>query len=152
MDIPYLPITPDGMVTHILSCQGQSQKTLSKSKIMAAEFWNWRGVFLLDLMPQETGAYCAILRKLRKALQNRLRDMLSKGVLLLHDNARPLPPRTTRELIQSFGWEVLNHAPYSPDLAPREFHLFQYLIYSLGGKPFSDNEEMKAAVNSWLSN
>ncbi|GFT27241.1 hypothetical protein TNCV_5140491 [Trichonephila clavipes] len=36
-----------------------------------------------------SGAYNATLRKLRRALKNTRRGMLSKGVLLLHDNARP---------------------------------------------------------------
>ncbi|GFX68787.1 histone-lysine N-methyltransferase SETMAR [Trichonephila clavipes] len=58
----------------------------------------------------------------------------------------------TRELIESFDCEVLNHAPYSPDLAPSDFHLFQYLKHSLGRKRFSDNEIVKASVNSSLSN
>ncbi|GFX17434.1 hypothetical protein TNCV_1494481 [Trichonephila clavipes] len=30
-------------------------------------------------------------------------------------------------------------------------YLFQYLKHSIGGKRFSDNEEVKASVNSWLS-
>ncbi|GFV45471.1 histone-lysine N-methyltransferase SETMAR [Trichonephila clavipes] len=57
----------------------------------------------------------------------------------------------TRELIESYDWEVLDHAPYSPKLAPSDFHLFRYLKHSISGKRFSDNE-VKAAVNSWLSN
>ncbi|GFT98408.1 hypothetical protein TNCV_4625571 [Trichonephila clavipes] len=39
----------------------------------------------------------------------------------------------------------------APDLAPGDFHLFRYLKRSLGGKRFSDYEEKKVAVNSWLS-
>ncbi|GFV46812.1 mariner Mos1 transposase [Trichonephila clavipes] len=107
-------------------------------------------------MPQGTainsGAYCTTLQKLRRVLQNKRRGMLSKGVLLLHGNARSHTSRTTLNLIESFGWEVLDHTPYSPDLAPSDIHLFQYLSYSLGGKHFSDNVEVKEAVNSWLSN
>ncbi|GFW02061.1 HTH_48 domain-containing protein [Trichonephila clavipes] len=41
--------------------------------------------------------------------------------------APPHTSRTTRELIESFGWEVLDDAPYSLDLAPSDFHLFRYL-------------------------
>ncbi|GFW51094.1 mariner Mos1 transposase [Trichonephila clavipes] len=106
-------------------------------------------------MPQETtinsGAYCATIRKLQRALQNKRRSMLSKGVLFFHDNARPQTSRTTRELIEYFGWEVLDHVPYSPNLAPSDFYLFRHLKHKLGGNSFSDNEEGKAAVNSWLS-
>ncbi|GFU59229.1 histone-lysine N-methyltransferase SETMAR [Trichonephila clavipes] len=74
--------------------------------------------------------------------------MLSKGVLLLLENARPHTSQTTRDLIELFGLEVLDHAPYNPNLAPSDFHLFRYLKHSLGGKRFSDNEEVKADVNS----
>ncbi|GFW34325.1 mariner Mos1 transposase [Trichonephila clavipes] len=91
------------------------------------------------------------LRKLRRALQNKRHGMLSKGVLLLYDNTRPHTSRTARELLKYFGWEVLDHAPYSPDLAPSGFSLLRYLKHSLGEKRFSDNEEVKLVVNSWLS-
>ncbi|GFY09069.1 mariner Mos1 transposase [Trichonephila clavipes] len=115
-------------------------------------FWDRHGALLVNFIPQGTTinscACCATLQKLRRAFQNKRGGMLSKGVLLLHDNARP---RTTRELIESLGWEVLDHAPYSPDLAQSDFHLFRYLKYSLGGKRFNDNDEVKAVVNSWLS-
>ncbi|GFS57044.1 mariner Mos1 transposase [Trichonephila clavipes] len=78
--------------------------------------------------------------------------MLSKDILLFHLNARTRTSRTTQESIESLDWEVLDHAPYSPDLAPSDLHLFRNLKYSCGGKRFSENEEVKAAVNSSLSN
>ncbi|GFV46800.1 mariner Mos1 transposase [Trichonephila clavipes] len=122
---------------------------------MATLFWDRRDVLLVDSMPQGTminsGAYCATLRKLRRALQNKRHDRLSKSVLLLHDNARPHASRTIRDLIESIGWEILDHAPYSHDLAPSHFNLFQNLKHSLGGKRFSHNEEVKATIKSWLS-
>ncbi|GFX53713.1 histone-lysine N-methyltransferase SETMAR [Trichonephila clavipes] len=95
-------------------------------------------------------AYCATLRKLRRALQNKRRGMLSKGVLPLLDSARLHTSQTPRELIEFLGWEVLDHAPYSSALARSYFHLFQYLKHSLGRKRFSDNK-VKMAVNTCLS-
>jgi histone-lysine N-methyltransferase SETMAR len=53
--------------------------------------------------------------------------MLSAGIVFLHDNARPHTARWTASLLQEFGWEVFNHPPYSPDLAPSDFHLFLHL-------------------------
>ncbi|GFW98093.1 mariner Mos1 transposase [Trichonephila clavipes] len=98
-----------------------------------------------------SGAYYATLGKLRRALQNKRRGLLSKGVLLLHNNARSHISRMIRELIESFDSEVLDHIPYNLDLAPSDFYLFRYLKHSLGGNCFNDNEEVKAAVNYWLS-
>ena len=38
-------------------------------------------------------------------------------------------------LMQEFGWEVFNHhPPYSPDLAPSDFHLFLHLKKFLYGQ------------------
>jgi hypothetical protein len=49
--------------------------------------------------------------------------LISVAVLLL-DNARPLTAASTRELLEHFNWELFDHLPYSPDLAPSEYHLF----------------------------
>jgi hypothetical protein len=48
-------------------------------------------------------------------------------VVLLHDNARPNTAARTRALLEHFIWELFDHAPYSPDLAPSDYHLFTYL-------------------------
>nr|CAH7746809.1 unnamed protein product [Callosobruchus chinensis] len=39
---------------------------------------------------------------------------------------------------------LLDHAPYSPDLAPSDFHLFPKLKQHLGGQRFSTDEEYMA--------
>ena len=62
--------------------------------------------------------------------------MLSKGIVLLHDDARPQAANRTQELIGSFGWEQLNHPPYSPDLAPSDYHVFLHLKKHLGGQRY----------------
>jgi len=40
-------------------------------------------------------------------------------------------------------WEVLPHPAYSPDLAPRDFHLFCPNKEALGGKRFRADDEVK---------
>jgi hypothetical protein len=50
------------------------------------------GFFLVDFMPKNAEAYCNTLKKkLRRAIQNRRRGMLTRGVSLLHDNPGPIP-------------------------------------------------------------
>ncbi|GFT34807.1 uncharacterized protein TNCV_3241311 [Trichonephila clavipes] len=99
-----------------------AKQTLSKRNIMATIYSGRHGVLLGDLMPQVTiinpGAYCATLQKLRRALQNKWRGMLSKVVLLLHGNARHPTSQITLDLIQYFGREVFDHTPYRPTLLP----------------------------------
>jgi hypothetical protein len=57
------------------------------------------------------------LQKLRRAIHNKRRGMLSAGTVFLHDNARPHKARRTASLLQEFSSEVFNHPPYSPTLA-----------------------------------
>lgn len=133
----------------------KAKQTLSQRKIMASVFWDRHGVLLVDFMQRGTTinaeAYCQTLRKLRRAIQNKRRGMLTKGIVLLHDNARPHTAGQTRDLLDSFGWEVLDHPPYSPDLAPSDYHLFLHLKRHLSGNHYNDDDDVKTAVNSWLS-
>ncbi|GBN61392.1 hypothetical protein AVEN_227055-1 [Araneus ventricosus] len=80
--------------------------------------------------------YCETLRKLRRAIQNRRQGMLTGGIMLLNDNARPHTAAATQELLNQFGWEIFDRPPYSPDLAPINFHLFLKLKEFLGGIRF----------------
>ena len=41
--------------------------------------------------------------------------------------------------------------PYSPDLAPSDYHLFLHLKKFLGGKQFDDDDDLKDAVQNWLT-
>jgi transposase len=50
--------------------------------------------------------------------------MLTSGVVLLHDIARPRIAARTRALLEYFNWELFGHPPYSPDVAPSDYHLF----------------------------
>jgi histone-lysine N-methyltransferase SETMAR len=42
-------------------------------------------------------------------------------------------------LLNSWGWEILPHPPYSPDLAPSDFDLFSKMKKHLTGEPFHFN-------------
>ncbi|GFU24441.1 histone-lysine N-methyltransferase SETMAR [Trichonephila clavipes] len=80
--------------------------------------------------------YCRTLKKLKGALQNKRHGLLSSGVVLLHDNALPHTAVRTREVLRKFKWDVFQHPPYSPDLAPSDYHLFTAMKKWLGGKAF----------------
>ena len=41
--------------------------------------------------------------------------------------------------------------PYSPDLAARDYHLFLHLKKFLDGKQFDDDDDLKDAVQKWLT-
>jgi len=76
--------------------------------------------------------------------------MLTKGVRLLHDNARPHLARNTKALLDKFGWDILPHPLYSPDLALSDYHLFTNLKKHVGGKKLNSDEEVKTVVMEYL--
>lgn len=51
--------------------------------------------------------------------------------------------------IEETGFELLEHPPYSPDLAPSDFYLFPRLKEHLRGNKFEDNSEVMAAVEAF---
>jgi hypothetical protein len=54
----------------------------------------------------------------------------------------------TIETIKKVKFELLPHPAYSPDLAPSDYHIFRLLEVSLCR--FSNDEEVKDAVHTWL--
>ncbi|UYV77467.1 hypothetical protein LAZ67_15001120 [Cordylochernes scorpioides] len=52
--------------------------------------------------------------------------------------------------MENFKWEFFTHPPYSPELAPSDFHLYPALKWHLGGKNFANDDEVQAEVNHWL--
>ena len=115
-------------------------------------FWDSVGVILVDFMSKgatiNSDVYIDTLKK-SKARIRRVRPALEiSKVLLQHDNARPHTNLKTREVISSFGWTTILHPPYSPDLAPSDFHLFGPFKESLRGRHFSSDEEVKLLLGS----
>ncbi|UYV73983.1 hypothetical protein LAZ67_11001701 [Cordylochernes scorpioides] len=75
---------------------------------------------------------------------------LSKGVLFLHDNARPHTSCKTVSTIIKLGFEVLEHPAYSPDLAPSDYSLFGLLKKELKGKRFDSDEDVQKVVQDFF--
>ena len=87
--------------------------------------------------------YVQQLRRLNDTIKER-RPTRQYPVILQHDNARP------HIAIQELDWEVLPHPPYSPDLAPSDFHLFRSLPNALRGVSFNNNEEVKMWLDEFF--
>uniref|UniRef100_A0A670Y7B2 Mos1 transposase HTH domain-containing protein n=1 Tax=Pseudonaja textilis TaxID=8673 RepID=A0A670Y7B2_PSETE len=129
-------------------------QTFSARKIMATVFGDRQCVLLIDFLDHgatiNSVRYCEMLQKLRKAIQNKRRGKLSSKILFLHDNARPHTANHTREVLNAFKWEIFPHPPYSPDLAPSDYHLFPRMKTWLGTQRFDNDAELQAGVTDWL--
>jgi [histone H3]-lysine36 N-dimethyltransferase SETMAR len=126
----------------------------SAGKVMATMFWDMKGLLLVEY--QEHGrtvtaaSYCSLLERLKAAIKNKRPGLLTRGVLLLHDNARPHTARLTLEAINNLGFELLPHPPYSPDLAPSDYHLFGPMKKALGGQKFASDLAVQRSVQQWI--
>ncbi|KAJ4444657.1 hypothetical protein ANN_06453 [Periplaneta americana] len=65
--------------------------------------------------------------KFRRALREK---RSGKKIMLQHDNVWPHTDRVTLEKIRTFGWETFPQSPYSPDLEPSDYHLFEKISMS----------------------
>jgi histone-lysine N-methyltransferase SETMAR len=48
--------------------------------------------------------------------------------------------------LEKYGWQVLSHPPYSPDMSPPDFDEFLKLKKPLRGKRFRSTEEVSNEV------
>ena len=56
----------------------------------------------------------------------------------------------TMATIEECGLQLLEHPPYSPDLAPSDFFLFPEMKRQLKGRRFEDRNEICAVTEEWL--
>jgi hypothetical protein len=95
---------------------------------------------------------CEILKNCAgPAIQNQKRVIMTSGVVLLYDNARPYTAARTQAVMEYFIWELFDHRPYNLDLAPNDYHLFTYLKKWFRSQRFSNTEEFMGGVKTWLS-
>ena len=113
-----------------------------------------KGVIHVDYLPHGTtmnGEYYAnLLKQVRQSIKDKRRGKICRGILLHQDNAPIRTSRVAMESVRECGYELLPHPPYSPDLAPSDFHLFPRLKKHIRGRRFQDDDELTAAVEGFL--
>ena len=76
--------------------------------------------------------------------------MFSGKIYFQHDNDKSRISKFVTEKIAEFGWELLPNPPYSPDLAPSDYHLFRSLSNYLRGKNFENEEVLKIELQKFF--
>ena len=86
------------------------------------------GIFLIDYLTKgqiiNAEYYSSLLVQLKDILKEKRRGKFTKVVLFLHENASAHRALATQKKLAYLGFQCLNHPPFSPDLAPPEYHLF----------------------------
>ncbi|GBN10452.1 Histone-lysine N-methyltransferase SETMAR [Araneus ventricosus] len=93
----------------------KARQTLSSRKLMVTVFRDTQGILLIEFMTRGTAinseVYCRMLKKQKRAIQNKRRGLLSSGVVLLHDNARPHTAVRTGEVCSNSNGMCFNILP-----------------------------------------
>ena len=79
------------------------------------------------------------------------RGKVSRGVLLLHDNAPMHKCKIAQAAIRQAVFIELNPPAYSLDIAPSDYHLFSNLKKFLRLKNFSSNDEAVTTAGNYLT-
>lgn len=124
-------------------------------KVMLCIWWDMKGVIYFKFLNVNqtitADVYSQQLQRLHEVLLEKRPDLVNqKDVILLHDNATSHVAKMTQQTIKQFGWEVLAHPPWSPDLVPSDYHLFLSLRNYLRNKRYEDFDELKSDVTAFL--
>jgi [histone H3]-lysine36 N-dimethyltransferase SETMAR len=142
--------------------RGQSTKSTPKqnihvAKVMLCIWWDQKGVLYYELLkPNETingERYRQQLIKLNAAIKQKRPEWEARHEsLIFHDdNARPHRAQGPKNYVENVGWEKLPHPPYSPDLAPSDYHLFRSMQNALTGIRFTSSQGIKNWLDSFLA-
>jgi len=96
---------------------------------MASVFWDAKGILLVDYLPKGqtiNDEYYANLLDHAKIREKRP-GLMKKKIIFHQDNAPVHKGVVAMGKLRDLGYELLGHPPYSPDLAPSDFHLFPKL-------------------------
>jgi len=116
---------------------------------MLSVWWGVKGIIHWELLSTN----CTITADLYCEQLDRVAAKLHKKqdrIYFLHDNARPRIAKSTREKLLKLGWVTVPHPPYSPDLAPTDYHLFRSLSNHLREKKFNDENDLKMDLVSFF--
>jgi hypothetical protein len=99
----------------------------SAGKLLLAVFWDSQGPVLEHNQERGTTINSAgykdmLIDCLKPAIRSKRRGLLSKDVVLLHDNTAAY----TAEALWKHKFDVMAHPSYSPDLAPSEYYSERY--------------------------
>lgn len=122
----------------------------SAEKVMVAMFWDSEGVILTHCVPKGTtitaNSYEKVLRtKFLPALHEKWPNKTGR-VLFHQDNAPAHRALLTQQFLQNNNFEVVSHAPYSPDFTSSDFWLFPIIKHTLRGRSFSNRAAVASAI------
>lgn len=128
-------------------------------KVMLVAFWDARSMIHREFVPNgrsvNTQLYREILWHMRESVRRCRRELWCNHhhqFWLQHDNASAHRSRLVRHFCEVTDTKIVQHPPYSPDLAPSDFFLFARIKKELRGVRFANVEDLKQAVDVAIGN
>lgn len=133
-----------------------AKPNINGAKLMLCIWWDQLGVVYYELLKPNERITGEVYRRQSMRLSRALREKRPQysdrhnKVILQHDNARPHVAQPVKTYLETLKWEVLPHPPYSPDIAPSDYHLFRSMTHGLAYQHFHSYEEAKKWVDDWI--
>jgi histone-lysine N-methyltransferase SETMAR len=126
-------------------------------KFFTSIFWNQDGILLIYYHPKgqtiNAEYYSSLLVQFKDILNEKHRGKGTKVFLFLHENAPARRALASQKKLAYLGFHYLDHLPYSPDLAPSDYHMFSGLTKQLKTRHFSSEADITAAWKpGWTDN
>lgn len=133
----------------------KARMSKSRVKAMLIVFFDIKGVIMTEWVPEGQTVnqkyYIDTLIKLREKIRKKRPDSWKNDSWILHqDNAPAHNALSVKQFLADKRIPVLEHPPYSPDLAPCDFYLFPKVKSALKGRHFRSVEEVKAETAKLL--
>lgn len=133
----------------------KARMSKSKFKAMLIVFFDINGVVMTEWVPEGQTVnqtyYLQVLATLRERVRRRRPQLWEDKSWILHqDNAPAHNALSVKRFLADKNIAVLEHAPYSPDLAPCDFYLFPKIKSALKGTRFASMEEVKQKTTELL--
>uniref|UniRef100_A0A914DGL5 Transposase n=1 Tax=Acrobeloides nanus TaxID=290746 RepID=A0A914DGL5_9BILA len=123
---------------------------------MLCLYWCMVGPLYWELLESDetfnSDVYCRHMDNVQAVLDQMEANGEWEGpVKLLQDNAKPhRSRRSTHHVKEMLGWEVLDHPPYSPDVAPSDYHIFLSLKNFMRGRQFKNRDQVEASLREYF--
>jgi len=82
--------------------------------------------------------------------EGEMQQEVHQSGLVLARQSPGSPALAIQKKLAYLDFQFLDHSPYSPDLAPPDYHLFPGLKKELKCRHFSSGAEVIAAAETWL--
>ena len=112
-------------------------------------WWGVIGIIHWEILPNgrtiTTDLYCQQVERVAEKLKEK-----QDRIYYMDDNARPHVAKSTCEKLLKLEWITIPHPPYSPDLAPTDYHLLRSLSHHLHEKEFDDENDVKMDIGNFF--